>query len=122
MLTQDEKKSNKKNILYLNLQRQYFDKIDRLQKRYEYRDRTPYYRSRIVVLLPCHWITSPANALLEDKVEHFTHIWFMHGMQTHSRQMLVEFLGLEKTHNKYVLKLGKIVSRDISTIDNLVHW
>ena len=58
---------------------------------------------------------------IEDKVDSITHIWFMNGMQTHSRQMLVKFLGLEKTHNQYALKLGDIVSRDISTIDKLVH-
>lgn len=99
-----QKRSTKKNILYLNLQRHYFDEIATLQKHYEYRDRSPYYRSRI-----------------EDKIENITHIWFMNGMKTHSRQMLVEFLGLEITYNKYILKLGKIVSQDISKIDKLVH-
>ena len=46
----------------------------------------------------------------------------MNGMQTNSRQILVEFLGLWISPEKYILKLGDIISQDIVEIDNLVHW
>ena len=94
----------KKGVLYLNIQSCYFDKISTRQKFYERRDRTQYYKSRI-----------------EEKAESITHIWFMNGMKTNSRQMLVEVLGLRITSTKYILQLGKIISQDISEIDNLVH-
>ena len=82
----------------------FFNQIATSRKLYEFRDRTSYYKSRI-----------------EDKVDSITHIWFMNGMQTNSRQMLVEFLGLLISPKEYILKLGKIISQDIVEIDNLVH-
>ena len=86
-------------ILYLNLETEYFDEILEGDKTSEYRDRTIYYHSRI-----------------GTKTHLIKYIWFMNGMNTNSRQMLVEFQGLDsqdpRSRREYVLKLGRIVTLD----------
>ena len=85
--------------MYLNLEAKYFDEILEGDKTSEYRDRTYHYHSRI-----------------GDKIHLIKYIWFMNGMNTNSRQMLVEFQGLDnqdpRSKKEYVLKLGRIVSVD----------
>ena len=87
------------SILYLNLEAEYFDEILEGVKTSEYRDRTKYYHTRIAT-----------------KTHLIKYIWFMNGMNTNSRQMLVEFQGLDsqdpRSRREYVLKLGRIVTLD----------
>ena len=96
------------NILYLNLEAEYFNEIIEGVKTSEYRDRTCHYHSRI-----------------GTKTHLIKYIWFMNGMNTNSRQMLVEFQGLDSTDprstHEYVLKLGRIVSVDPLKIARIVN-
>ena len=95
-VSQEKKRTT---ILYLNLETEYFDEILEGDKTSEYRDRTCHYHSRI-----------------GTKTHLIKYIWFMNGMNTNSRQMLVEFQGLDsldpRNKREYVLKLGRIVSVD----------
>ena len=90
----------------MNLEAEYFDKILRRQKFSEYRDRSYYYLSRI-----------------GSKKHIIKYIWFMNGMDTNSRQMLVEYHGLDnqdpRSTHEYVLKLGRVVSVDPQVITTI---
>lgn len=97
----------KKNILYLNLKRKWFIRIFLGIKRREYRDKNCYWYSRI-----------------GRRLHIIRYIWFMNGMHTNAKQMLVEFNGLDDqdpySNYKYVLKLGNIVSVQPHEIARLV--
>ena len=66
-----------KQILLLNLHREYFAHIAAGTKRVEYRRRTPYWRRR-----------------LEDR--RYDVVQFRNGYATKAPEMLVEFLGLRR--------------------------
>lgn len=96
------KKIERKNILYLNLKREYFDKILAREKLREYRNNTPYYHSRI-----------------GQKRGVIKYIWFMNGMHANARQMLVVCEKIQLNRQKYILYLGAIISADPKQIKNL---
>ena len=78
-----------KKILYLTLNRKWFDKIATGEKKIEYRDIKPY------------WI---------KRVEHknYDEVYFRNGYQKNSPFMRVKYEGYKKT-NRYELKLGIIL-------------
>jgi hypothetical protein len=81
-------------VLHLNLHREFFAQIVAGTKRTEYRDCTPYWRSR-----------------LEGR--HYDVIHFRNGYATEAPEMLVEFAGLAR-HGKgrnayYAIRLGRIL-------------
>ena len=81
-------------ILHLNLHRKWFGAIVAKTKRMEYRDRTPYWKTR-----------------LENRK--YDVIQFRNGYATNAPEMQVEFLGvrrIKKDGNKvYAIRLGKIL-------------
>ena len=99
------KRQTKPEILFLNFKKEWFDKIMNLEKGEEYRDRTRYYFSRI-------W----------RKKDSIKKIWMMNGMHKNARQMLVKLNGIVLETDRYVLKLGEIISKDNKEIDDLVHY
>ena len=98
-----KKKIMKENRVYLNLKRKYFDLILSGIKTKEYRDKTPYYWTRI-----------------GSKISMVKYIWFINGMSKQSDHMLIKFEGLINDDHKYVLKLGDIVSIDRTEIRSLM--
>lgn len=66
-----------KSILHLNLHREYFAAIANRTKRIEYRDQTPYWRTR-----------------LENRK--YDVISFRNGYATRAPEMLVEFCGVRR--------------------------
>jgi hypothetical protein len=85
----------KKNVLHLNLHREYFDKIALKTKKTEIRDRTPYWQKR-----------------LEGRS--YDAILFRNGYQVKAPEMLVEFKGLRRYGHGcsayYAIRLGRILA------------
>ena len=83
-----------KNILHLNLQRQYFADIAAKTKRIEYRERTAYWKTR-----------------LENRK--YDAIQFRNGYATNAPEMVVEFLGVRRIRKWgkpcYAIRLGRIL-------------
>jgi hypothetical protein len=78
-------------VLHLNLHREFFDAIAEGKKKTEYRDNTPYWRSRLVG-------------------REYTEIVFRNGYATRAPLMRVEFLGIRKDGpNRFAIRLGKIL-------------
>jgi len=92
-----------KNILYLNLRREFFAQIAAKTKRIEYRDRTPYWRTR-----------------LEGRK--YDTIQFRNGYTTDAPVIVVEFRGLRRygkgSKAYYAIQLGRILkmNRQAKTI------
>lgn len=84
----------KKDILHLNLHREFFAQIAAKTKRIEYRGQTPYWRKR-----------------LEGRK--YAVIQFRNGYATKAPEMLVEFLGLRRygkgRNAYYAIRLGRIL-------------
>ena len=84
-----------KEILHLNLKREFFTKIAAGTKRIEYRDRTDYWKRR-----------------LEGR--HYDVIQFRNGYATQAPEMQVEFLGVKKIQiggvPQYAINLGRILA------------
>jgi hypothetical protein len=84
-----------KNILHLNLHREFFAQIAARTKRIEYRQRTGYWKTR-----------------LEGRKYDF--IQFRNGYATKAPEMLVEFLGVKKIQRRsephYAILLGRILN------------
>jgi len=82
-------------ILHLNLHRAFFAAIAAKEKRIEYRDRTPYWMTR-----------------LENRDYKF--IQFRNGYATLAPEMLVEFRGVKKIRKwgkpQYAIHLGRVLN------------
>jgi len=82
------------SILHLNLHREFFSQIAAGTKCVEYRDQTPYWKTR-----------------LENR--HYDLIQFRNGYATNAPEMLVEFRGLRRygkgRNAYYAIRLGKIL-------------
>ena len=76
-------------ILHLNLYRKYFDQIAEGTKTIEFRDRTDYWKKRLVN-------------------REYDVIKFRNGYATNAPTMLVEYGGYDIT-DRYEIKLGKII-------------
>lgn len=85
------KADNGRRILSLNLHRRFFEAIVNGDKRYEYRDRSDYWKTR-----------------LEGR--DYDVINFRNGYLADAPEMQVEFLGCEMRKLEYAIKLGKILS------------
>jgi hypothetical protein len=83
-----------KLILHLNLHREFFAQVAAKTKRIEYRERTPYWRTR-----------------LENR--RYDVIQFRNGYATRAPVMVVEFLGVRKIRKwgkpHYAIRLGRIL-------------
>jgi len=79
------------SILHLTLEREWFDDIARSVKTVEYRDLKDYWKTRL-------------DGRRYDIVR------FRNGYATDAPEMDVEFLGVEKRHDCYAIRLGKILS------------
>lgn len=76
--------------LTLTLKRQFFNQIAAGTKKLEYRDIKPYWTQR-----------------LEGKV--FDEIVFRNGYSKNAPTMRVEWLGMTKSKNQYIIELGKVL-------------
>jgi len=83
--------SDRHSILHLTLEREWFDDIAKGIKHEEYRDLKDYWRTR-----------------LEGRT--YDVVRFRNGYATDAPEMDVEFLGIDKRHDCYVIRLGKILS------------
>ncbi len=79
-------------VLYLNLCREWFCKILEETKTIEYRDKTAYWKKRLIG-------------------KRYTHIRFRNGYQAVAPEMIVELKKIRETPSQYELCLGKIVSK-----------
>ena len=81
-------------ILHLNLHREYFAQIAARTKRIEYRERTPYWHTR-----------------LENR--RYDVVQFRNGYATRAPVMVVKFLGVRKIRKwgkpYYAIRLGRIL-------------
>jgi hypothetical protein len=88
-----------KLILHLNLHREFFAQVAAKTKRIEYRERTPYWRTR-----------------LENR--RYDVIQFRNGYATNAPVMVVKFLGVRKIRKwgkpHYAIRLGRILK--------IKHW
>ncbi len=86
---------SKPAILHLNLHREFFAQIAAKTKRIEYRERTPYWRTR-----------------LENR--RYNVIQFRNGYATKAPVMVVKFIGVRKIRKwgkpHYASSLGKIIT------------
>lgn len=89
------KKTKAESILHLNLHREYFGQIANGTKRIEYRERTPYWKTR-----------------LEGR--EYSVIQFRNGYATDAPVMRVEFRGIQKIQKwgkpHYAIQLGRVIS------------
>ena len=83
--------SDRRSILHLTLEREWFDDIVRGVKKVEYRTLKDYWKTR-----------------LEGRT--YDIVRFRNGYATNAPQMDVEFLGVDKRQNCYVIRLGKVLS------------
>jgi hypothetical protein len=82
---------SKDRILHLTLHRRYFAQIAAKTKRTEYRDRSPYWKSRL-------------DGREYDK------ILFRNGYARNAPEMLVEFRGVRRdAKGRYAIRLGRIL-------------
>ena len=87
-----KKQASKRGVLQLNLKKEFFDAIASGQKKVEYRDNTPYWRSRLVG-------------------RQYDEINFRNGYDTRAPTMRVQWLGLRrKTPKEFAIRLGKVIS------------
>ena len=80
---------NNKKVLHLNLYRKYFDEIVSGKKTIEYRDKTPY------------WTTRLSN-------KKYDYIYFRNGYSKDAPMMLVEFKKVTIT-NQFEITLGEVL-------------
>ena len=80
---------NNKKVLHLNLYRKYFDEIVSGKKTIEYRDKTPYWTSR-----------------LSNKK--YDYIYFRNGYSKDAPMMLVEYKGVDVT-DQFEITLGEVL-------------
>jgi hypothetical protein len=83
--------SDRRSILHLTLERQWFDDIVRGVKDEEYRDLKDYWKTR-----------------LEGRT--YDIVRFRNGYATDAPEMDVEFLRVDKRSDCYAIRLGKILS------------
>ena len=83
--------SDSRSILHLTLEREWFDDIVRGGKHEEYRDVKDHWKKRL-------------DGRTYDIVR------FRNGYASDAPEMDVEFLGVEKRRDCYVIRLGKILS------------
>jgi hypothetical protein len=79
-----------KKILHLNLFKEWFDKIAKLEKRKEYREIKPY------------WIKRLRNRTYDE-------IWFKNGYSKDAPFMRVEWRGVKEENGKFVILLGDVL-------------
>ena len=98
--------------LHLTLKKKWFDKILSGEKKEEYRENKPYWRSRLIANTPGH----------TTLFKRFNHIIFKNGYGKDAPTMTVECLGIElrkhehvaldtialDTGELFVIKLGKV--------------
>lgn len=82
--------SERRSILHLTLEREWFDEIARGVKDEEYRDLKDYWKTR-----------------LEGRT--YDIVRFRNGYATDAPEMDVEFLGVDKRSDCYVIRLGKVL-------------
>ena len=80
---------NNKKVLHLNLYRKYFDEIVSGKKTIEYRDKTPY------------WTTRLSN-------KKYDYIYFRNGYSKDAPMMLVEYKGVDVT-DQFEITLGEVL-------------
>ncbi len=80
---------NNKKVLHLNLYRKYFDEIVSGKKTIEYRDKTPY------------WTTRLSN-------KNYDYIYFRNGYSKDAPMMLVEYKGVDIT-DQFEITLGEVL-------------
>ncbi len=80
---------NNKKVLHLNLYRKYFDEIVSGKKTIEYRDKTPY------------WTTRLSN-------KKYDYIYFRNGYSKDAPMMLVEYKGVDIT-DQFEITLGEVL-------------
>jgi hypothetical protein len=80
-----------RSILHLTLRRRWFADIAAGEKKIEYRDRKPYWKSR-----------------LEGRS--YDMIKFRNGYAKNAPEMVVQFRGLRKRGRKYEILLGRVLS------------
>ncbi len=78
-----------KKVLHLNLYRKYFDEIVSGKKTIEYRDKTPY------------WTTRLSN-------KNYDYIYFRNGYSKDAPMMLVEYKGVDIT-DQFEITLGEVL-------------
>ena len=78
-----------KKVLHLNLYRKYFDEIVSGKKTIEYRDKTPY------------WTTRLSN-------KKYDYIYFRNGYSKDAPMMLVEYKGVDIT-DQFEITLGEVL-------------
>ena len=83
--------SDSRSILHLTLEREWFDDIVRGVKHEEYRNLKDYWKKRL-------------DGRTYDIVR------FRNGYASDAPEMDVEFLGVDKRHDCYAIRLGKILS------------
>jgi ASC-1-like (ASCH) protein len=79
-----------KSVLHLNLRRKYFAQIAAGTKHVEYREQTPYRKTRL-------------------EKRDYDLIKFRNGYATKAPEMFVEFCGVRKGRRKYDIRLGRIL-------------
>jgi ASC-1-like (ASCH) protein len=79
-----------KMVLHLNLRRKYFAQIATGTKHIEYREQTPYWRTRL-------------------EKRDYDVIKFRNGYATKAPEMSVEFRGVRKGKGEYEILLGRIL-------------
>lgn len=86
------KTGNGRRVLFMTLQRQWFDQIRKGVKKEEYREMKPYWKDRI-------------------EGREYDEIHFRNGYNPNSPAMRVQYLGykIDQAGGRYVLKLGKVL-------------
>jgi hypothetical protein len=79
-----------KRVLHLNLRRKYFAQIAAGTKHIEYREQTPYWKTRL-------------------EKRDYDLIKFRNGYATKAPEMFVEFRGVRKRKGEYEILLGRIL-------------
>jgi len=88
-----------KKILYLTIYKKWFDEILKGNKKFEYRNIKPYWTKRL--------FDNNKNPI------NYTEIIFKNGYSKNCPKLRVEFLSLEEKNNRYVIKLGKILEKNL---------
>lgn len=81
-------------ILHLNLYKEFFDKIISGKKTKEYRDKTDYWKKRL---------------LFEDSFRKFDYIIFRNGYSKSALEIKIVCKKIYQNQNEFVIVLGKII-------------
>ena len=87
-----------KGVLHLTIKKKWFDLIKSGEKKEEYRDRKPYWLSRLF------------NK--DGSIKMYEFIEFRNGYSPKSPTLLVEFGGLGMTEDKIIIHIGRMVDEN----------